>query len=145
MGDGKVPPWLLSWSGTAGEGAGWMGVVEDSREDGLDLSLWGKYSLLSGLAYPLLFHLLDTAAVMGELWDRYLIWASPARRCGCGCERPGAVAVRPRRVVRGRTAPRGGLARLRAENTRLLKAEKEWQLQREILRRAAQCFAKEMK
>jgi transposase len=37
------------------------------------------------------------------------------------------------------------LARLRAENARLLKAEKEWQLEREILRRAAQYFAKEMK
>jgi transposase len=37
------------------------------------------------------------------------------------------------------------VARLRAENARLLKAEKEWQLEREILRRAAQYFAKEMK
>ncbi|GAA2331413.1 HD domain-containing protein [Streptomyces cuspidosporus] len=54
-----------------------MGVVEDSREDGLDLSVWGKYSLLYGLTYPLLFHLLDAAAVMGELWDRYL---TPAQR-----------------------------------------------------------------
>jgi len=33
----------------------------------------------------------------------------------------------------------------RAELTRLRKAEKEWQLEREILRRAAQYFAKEMK
>jgi transposase len=37
------------------------------------------------------------------------------------------------------------LARLRVENARLLKAEKEWQLEREILRRAAAYFAKEMK
>ncbi|WP_308365085.1 IS3 family transposase [Streptomyces sp. ISL-86] len=37
------------------------------------------------------------------------------------------------------------LARLRAENTRLAKAEKEWQLEREILRRAAAYFAREMK
>ncbi|WP_329028161.1 transposase [Streptomyces sp. NBC_00690] len=37
------------------------------------------------------------------------------------------------------------LARLRAENTRLAKAEKEWQLEREILRRAAACVAREMK
>ncbi|RSN73054.1 CRISPR-associated helicase/endonuclease Cas3, partial [Streptomyces sp. WAC 05379] len=52
--------------------------VEDSRRGGgLDLSLWGKYSLLYGLTYPLLFHLLDAAAVMGELWDRYL---TPAQR-----------------------------------------------------------------
>lgn len=37
------------------------------------------------------------------------------------------------------------LARLRAENGRLRKAEKEWELEREILRRAAQYFAKEMR
>jgi transposase len=36
-------------------------------------------------------------------------------------------------------------ARLRAENARLAKAEKEWELEREILRRAAQYFAREMK
>lgn len=39
----------------------------------------------------------------------------------------------------------GELARLRAENARLLKAEKEWQLEREILRRAAAYFAREVK
>ncbi|MFF1650984.1 transposase [Streptomyces sp. NPDC058240] len=37
------------------------------------------------------------------------------------------------------------LARLRAENARLAKAEKEWQLEREILRRAAAYSAREMK
>lgn len=37
------------------------------------------------------------------------------------------------------------LARLRAENGRLRKAEKEWELEQEILRRAAAYFAKEMK
>lgn len=37
------------------------------------------------------------------------------------------------------------LARLRAENTRLARAEKEWQVEREILRRAAAYFAREMK
>lgn len=36
-------------------------------------------------------------------------------------------------------------ARLRAENARLLKAEQEWQLEREILRRAAAYFAREVK
>ena len=36
-------------------------------------------------------------------------------------------------------------ARLRAENARLARAEKEWQLEREILRRAAAYFAREMK
>lgn len=37
------------------------------------------------------------------------------------------------------------LARLRTENARLLKAEQEWQLEREILRRAAAYFAREVK
>jgi transposase len=37
------------------------------------------------------------------------------------------------------------LARLRAENARLLKAEQEWQLEREIQRRAAAYFAREVK
>ncbi|OEJ49734.1 transposase [Streptomyces agglomeratus] len=37
------------------------------------------------------------------------------------------------------------LARLRAENARLAKAEKEWHVEREILRRAAAYFAREMK
>ncbi|MFD7490821.1 transposase [Streptomyces sp. NPDC059832] len=37
------------------------------------------------------------------------------------------------------------LARLRTENARLARAEKEWQLEREILRRAAAYFAREMK
>jgi transposase len=36
------------------------------------------------------------------------------------------------------------LARLRVENGRLRKAEREWELEREILRRAAQYFAQEM-
>lgn len=35
-------------------------------------------------------------------------------------------------------------ARLRTENARLLKAEKEWHLEREILRRAAACFVREV-
>ncbi len=37
------------------------------------------------------------------------------------------------------------LARLRAEFGRLRKAEKEWELEREILRRAARYFAREMR
>lgn len=37
------------------------------------------------------------------------------------------------------------LSRLRAELGRLRRAEAEWQLEREILRRAAQYFAKEMR
>ncbi|GHD47066.1 hypothetical protein GCM10010317_023440 [Streptomyces mirabilis] len=42
-------------------------------------------------------------------------------------------------------SPAEELARLRAENARLLKAEKEWQLEREILRRAAAYVAREVK
>ncbi|GAA5705944.1 hypothetical protein Save01_06798 [Streptomyces avermitilis] len=45
-------------------------------------------------------------------------------------------------VVEGRDEE---LARLRAENGRLRKAEKEWELEREILRRAAAYFAREVK
>lgn len=45
----------------------------------------------------------------------------------------------------GRVSAAEELARLRAENARLLKAEKEWQLEREILRRAAAYFAREVK
>ncbi len=37
------------------------------------------------------------------------------------------------------------LARLRAENTRLARAEKEWHLEREILRRAAAYSARKVK
>jgi len=37
------------------------------------------------------------------------------------------------------------LARLRAENAQLLRAEQEWRLEREILRRAAVYFAREVK
>ena len=36
-----------------------MGVVKDSRPGGLDLTPWGKYSLLYNLVYSLLFHQLD--------------------------------------------------------------------------------------
>jgi transposase len=42
-------------------------------------------------------------------------------------------------------SPAEELARLRAENARLLMAEQEWQLEREILRQAAACFAREVK
>ena len=42
-------------------------------------------------------------------------------------------------------SPADELTRLRAENARLLKAEKEWQLERELLRRAAVYFAREAK
>lgn len=56
-------------------------------------------------------------------------------------------AGRPAPGPPGGTAlsPAEELARLRAENKRLLKAEKEWQLEREILRRAAAYFARQVK
>ncbi|KYG51421.1 transposase [Streptomyces sp. WAC04657] len=53
------------------------------------------------------------------------------------------------RAVPGRRDAGGSeaedLARLRAENARLLKAEKEWHFEREILRRADAYFAREVK
>ena len=73
-------------------------------------------------------------------------WASVAKRCGAWVR-----AAEERRPGRGRRSGAGAepgtdeLARLRAENARLRGAEKEWQLEREILRRAAAYFAKEMK
>ncbi|MCX4784694.1 hypothetical protein OG369_00270 [Streptomyces sp. NBC_01221] len=45
----------------------------------------------------------------------------------------------------GNVSAAGEPARLRAENARLLKAEEEWQPEREILRRAAAYFAWEGK
>jgi transposase len=54
-----------------------------------------------------------------------------------------AQAVPEDRDGRGNAAEE--LARLRAENARLLKAEQEWQLEREILRRAAAYCAWEVK
>ncbi|MFF4779723.1 CRISPR-associated helicase Cas3' [Streptomyces griseorubiginosus] len=54
-----------------------MGVVEESRLGGLDLCLWGKFCKRHGVVYPLLFHMLDVAALAGELWDRMLV---PAQR-----------------------------------------------------------------
>lgn len=50
-----------------------MGVREDARRDGiLDLTPWGKFDRGQGAVYPLLFHLLDVAALAGVVWDRYL-------------------------------------------------------------------------
>lgn len=77
----------------------------------------------------------DVAADLGITRETLRLWARDAEGGS-----PGGAA--------GGTGGAGyheELARLRAENARLLKAEKEWQLEREILRRAAQFFAKEMK
>lgn len=48
-----------------------------------------------------------------------------------------------RREAGGREAEEP--TRLRVENARLLRAEKEWHLEREVLRRAAACFVREVK
>ncbi|MFE1797662.1 CRISPR-associated helicase Cas3' [Streptomyces sp. NPDC059517] len=44
----------------------------DARAGGIDLAPWGKFDRGQWAVYPLLFHLLDVAAVAGEVWDRYL-------------------------------------------------------------------------
>ncbi|MEU5756276.1 CRISPR-associated endonuclease Cas3'' [Streptomyces sp. NPDC047829] len=49
-----------------------MGVREDARRDGIDLTPWGKFDRGEWAVYPLLFHLLDVAALAGVVWDRYL-------------------------------------------------------------------------
>lgn len=50
-----------------------MGAVEDARFGGLDLSPWGKFDRGAMAVYPLLFHMLDTAAIALELWDRFVV------------------------------------------------------------------------
>ncbi|MFI1035227.1 CRISPR-associated helicase Cas3' [Streptomyces sp. NPDC020951] len=45
---------------------------EDARFGGIDLTPWGKFDRGVLAVYPLLFHLLDVAAIAGEVWDRYL-------------------------------------------------------------------------
>ncbi|MGW7521637.1 CRISPR-associated endonuclease Cas3'' [Streptomyces sp. NPDC054796] len=49
-----------------------VGVREDARRGGIDRSPWGKFDRGELAVYSLLFHLLDVAAVAGEVWDRYL-------------------------------------------------------------------------
>ncbi|MGW7721497.1 CRISPR-associated helicase Cas3' [Streptomyces chartreusis] len=49
-----------------------MGVREDARRGGIDLKPWGKFDRGERAVYPLLFHLLDVAAIAGEVWDRFL-------------------------------------------------------------------------
>ncbi|MFI9833753.1 CRISPR-associated helicase Cas3' [Streptomyces sp. NPDC051913] len=45
---------------------------EDARSGGLDQTPWGKFDQGQRAVYALLFHLLDTAAIAGEVWDRFL-------------------------------------------------------------------------
>lgn len=70
------------------------------------------------------------------------ISVSPRSRFGRGAQGRGADRARGRD---GSVSPEEELARLQAENARPLKAEQEWQLEREILRRAAAYCAREVK
>ena len=76
----------------------------------------------------------DVAADLNVNTETLRSWIHAADRSGAST----AAGAEP-------ASPETELARLRAENARLVKAEKEWQLEREILRRAAAYFAKEMK
>ncbi|MGW1673363.1 HD domain-containing protein [Streptomyces sp. NPDC002324] len=49
-----------------------MGVVEDARFRGIDLGVWAEYEAATWTSYPLLFRMLDDAAVAAVLWDRFL-------------------------------------------------------------------------
>lgn len=68
---------------------------------------------------------------------------SPPSSCGRGSAKSESQTLPERREAGG--SPADEPARLQAENARLLKAEKEWQLEREILHRAAAYFAREVK
>ncbi|MEW2121580.1 HD domain-containing protein [Streptomyces sp. NPDC005474] len=49
-----------------------MGVVEDARLRGIDLRAWAEFEAEAWTSYPLLFRMLDDAAVAAVLWDRFL-------------------------------------------------------------------------
>jgi CRISPR-associated endonuclease/helicase Cas3 len=49
-----------------------VGAREDARFGGIDLTPWGKFDRGLLAVYPLLFHMLDVAAIAGELCDRFL-------------------------------------------------------------------------
>ncbi|MCC3769629.1 HD domain-containing protein, partial [Streptomyces sp. UNOC14_S4] len=55
-----------------------MGVVEDGRFGGIDVCPWGDVDTTTLTAYPLLFRMIDVAAVASELWDRFLAPAQQA-------------------------------------------------------------------
>lgn len=46
---------------------------------GMDLTPWGKALKERGVVYPLLFHLLDTAAIAAALWEEFLAAGQRAR------------------------------------------------------------------
>ena len=80
----------------------------------------------------------DVAADLGITRETLRVWARAAEGGN-----PGSAGSTP--GAQGSQGSQEELARLRTENAGLLKAEKEWQVEREMLRRAAQFFAKEMK
>nr|WP_202449745.1 HD domain-containing protein [Streptomyces sp. SID4917] len=49
-----------------------VGVVEDARLRGIDLGVWAEFDAAAWTSYPLLFRMLDDAAVAAVLWDRFL-------------------------------------------------------------------------
>ncbi|MET7715486.1 HD domain-containing protein [Streptomyces sp. NPDC005407] len=49
-----------------------MGVVEDARFGGIGLGVWAEFDAATWTSYPLLFRMLDDAAVAAVLWDRFL-------------------------------------------------------------------------
>ena len=49
-----------------------MGAVEDARLRGIDLGVWAEFDAATWTSYPLLFRMLDDAAVAAVLWDRLL-------------------------------------------------------------------------
>ncbi|MEU6406144.1 HD domain-containing protein [Streptomyces sp. NPDC046985] len=49
-----------------------MGAVEDARLRGIDLGVWAEFEAATWTSYPLLFRMLDDAAVAAVLWDRFL-------------------------------------------------------------------------
>ncbi|MFD5081675.1 CRISPR-associated endonuclease Cas3'' [Kitasatospora sp. NPDC058406] len=65
VGHGRVSEW-------ASVGVETFDVVAEGRFGGLALQPWGKSDRADGVFYGLLFHLLDTAAIVLELWDGFL-------------------------------------------------------------------------
>ncbi|MGX8910203.1 HD domain-containing protein [Streptomyces netropsis] len=59
-----------------------MGVVEDGRFGGIDVCPWGEFDAATLTAYPLLFRMIDSAAVVSELWDRFLAGSQRALVAG---------------------------------------------------------------
>ncbi|MEU9777807.1 CRISPR-associated endonuclease Cas3'' [Streptomyces sp. NPDC047968] len=59
-----------------------MSVLDDGRLAGIDLAPWGKFDVLTGIVYPLLFHQIDAGAAAEALWDRFLTPSQRAQIAG---------------------------------------------------------------